>query len=295
MLKEQGIPATGVDLDLQMLAMARETGQVIVQADALEYLEKQPDDSVTLVTAFHLVEHLPFDRVKDLVAQALRVLVPGGILLMETPNPENLVVAAWKFYLDPSHQKPIPPMLLSFLTRHAGFFRTQTLGLNPPDPPPREDGPSLRQVLEGMGSDYAVAAQKAGDPAVTAGADSFFNARFTWSQEAFVAAYDTDIHTDLHREIHRNSEMIKALSFQVKDATARLQQEADTARAELNAVYGSASWRITRPLRALKKRLTRSRSGSGASDPDPDRLPPSAGRIFKDLRQAVKNRTRKPD
>jgi SAM-dependent methyltransferase len=299
-LREQGISATGVDLDPQMLAMAQESGQAILQADALDYLEKQPDDSLVLVTAFHLVEHLPFDRVKELVAHALRVLVPGGILLMETPNPENMVVAAWKFYLDPSHQKPIPPMLLSFVSRYAGFFRTQTLGLNPPDPPPQDDAPSLRQVLEGMGSDYAVVAQKSGDPAMTACADSFFNTGFSCSQEAFVAAYDTDIHRDIYRDIQKNSEMIKALNSQikalnsqVKEVNVRLRHEADTARSELEAVYASSSWRITRPVRALKKRLFRSRSS--AFEPDPDRLPPTAGRIFKDLRQAVKNKNRDPE
>jgi hypothetical protein len=51
------------------------------------------------------------------------VLQPGGLLIMETPNPENLVVGANTFYLDPSHERPIPPPLLAFAAEHAGFAR----------------------------------------------------------------------------------------------------------------------------------------------------------------------------
>lgn len=76
----------------------------------------------------------------------------------------------------------------------------------------------------------------------------------------------------------------------------RLQHEADTARAELHAVHASLSWRMTRPLRAIKKLLTgTARSGPDTSEPFPDRLPPAAGRILKDLKRAVKNKGKKSE
>jgi light-regulated signal transduction histidine kinase (bacteriophytochrome) len=81
----------------------------------------------------------------------------------------------------------------------------------------------------------------------------------------------------------------------------QLQHEADTARAELRAVHASLSWRITRPLRAVKRLLTsrsRSRQDTDALLPDQippgdDRLSPAAGRILKDLKHAVKNKEQK--
>ncbi|MFO7913542.1 MAG: hypothetical protein R6V15_15400 [Desulfotignum sp.] len=81
----------------------------------------------------------------------------------------------------------------------------------------------------------------------------------------------------------------------------RLQHEADTARAELDAIHASLSWRITRPLRAVKKLFTsRShlRPDTAVLPPDQippgaDRLSPAAGRILKDLKQAVKNKEKK--
>ncbi|MDZ7664842.1 MAG: hypothetical protein U5K27_05855 [Desulfotignum sp.] len=81
----------------------------------------------------------------------------------------------------------------------------------------------------------------------------------------------------------------------------QLQHEADTARAELDAVHASLSWRITRPLRAVKRLLTRrshprqdtAALPSGQTPPGADRMPPAAGRILKDLKNAVKNKEQK--
>jgi hypothetical protein len=83
----------------------------------------------------------------------------------------------------------------------------------------------------------------------------------------------------------------------------RLQHEADTARAELDAIHASLSWRITRPLRAVKRLFTRRshpRPDTAAllfdrTPPGADRLSPAAGRILKDLEHAVKNKGKKSE
>ncbi|MGA3683942.1 SAM-dependent methyltransferase, partial [Pseudomonas graminis] len=74
-----------------------------------------PSDSLCVLTGFHIVAHIPFDALKQLVAEANRVLTPGGLLILETPNAENLLVGTQTFSLDPTHEKQIPQMLLEFL------------------------------------------------------------------------------------------------------------------------------------------------------------------------------------
>lgn len=178
LLGEQGFQARGVDLDEGMLAACRERGLDVELGDAIDCLRRLPDASLVLVSAFHLVEHIPFALLQALVAEAHRVLLPGGLLIMETPNAENLVVGATSFYLDPTHLRPLPPQLLAFVTEYGGFPRHKVVRLQE-EAALRGDAPiSLIHVLEGVSPDYAVVAQKDAAPAVLAPFQSAFAADY---------------------------------------------------------------------------------------------------------------------
>ncbi|MDT8322081.1 MAG: class I SAM-dependent methyltransferase, partial [Xanthomonadales bacterium] len=149
LVSQLGYQAVGVDLDDGMLESCRKLSLNAQKEDALQFLKAQKDNSCVVVSAFHLIEHVQFDVLQELVEQSLRVLKPGGLLIMETPNPENLIVAGVNFYLDPTHQKPIPPDLLSFIPEHYGFERVKILRLqHDPNLADRKD-PSLLDVLGG--------------------------------------------------------------------------------------------------------------------------------------------------
>ena len=53
------------------------------------------------------------------------------MLILETPNPDNLVVGSSSFYLDPSHLRPIPPGLLAFLVEARGLADVEIRLLHP--------------------------------------------------------------------------------------------------------------------------------------------------------------------
>jgi O-antigen chain-terminating methyltransferase len=159
-LVENGFNATGVDLDEGMLEACQARHLPAEKADALLYLKAMPSDSLCVLTGFHIVEHIPFDDLKQLVAEANRVLKPGGLLILETPNAENLIVGTQNFYLDPTHEKPIPHMLLEFLVSFSGFARSKLLRLQ--ENPALVDSPTvgLMDVIGGTSPDYAIIAQK---------------------------------------------------------------------------------------------------------------------------------------
>ena len=48
-------------------------------------------------------------------------LKPGGVLIIETPNPECLAIFATHFYIDPTHTRPVPPALLAFYFEEFGL------------------------------------------------------------------------------------------------------------------------------------------------------------------------------
>ncbi|HUY05653.1 MAG TPA: methyltransferase domain-containing protein [Acidimicrobiales bacterium] len=121
MLRDEGISATGVDANDSYREQWAAAGLDVITANATDYMRTLQPGTIAVITAFHLVEHLPLDVMLELLDLANQLLRPGGLLILETPNPENLIVGASAFYLDPTHQRPIPPRLLEFLVHVRGF------------------------------------------------------------------------------------------------------------------------------------------------------------------------------
>ena len=121
----------GIDLNSMNVEACHAQGLEAVQQDALIWLANQPENSVAAVTAFHVIEHLSFEQFNVLLDECQRVLAPGGVVIFETPNPENLISAATHFYTDPTHLHPLPPAFTEFLVEFKGFDDVQIHRLNP--------------------------------------------------------------------------------------------------------------------------------------------------------------------
>ncbi|WP_052140902.1 class I SAM-dependent methyltransferase [Pseudoalteromonas piratica] len=130
LLRENGFRARGVDINQATNDACLELGLDVETADIFEYLQRQPENSVGLISAFHIVEHLPFELLFQVLIEIHRVLVPNGVVILETPNPGNLLVGACNFYIDPTHRNPLPSPLLEFLVEHQGF-NAKSIPLNP--------------------------------------------------------------------------------------------------------------------------------------------------------------------
>jgi len=278
----RGFTAHGVDIDDGMLAACRELGLSVENADALEVLKARPDASLTLISGFHFIEHIPFDNALELIHHALRVLEPGGLLIMETPNPENLRVGTELFHLDPSHAVPLPRQLVAFAAEFAGFARMVELGLQGGS----DVGHSLTSVLIDVSLDYAIIAQKEGPADVLERLDRLFDLPFEASMSTALATFDASLVQRDTRIAH-----LAGLEQAVQEAQARLDQlahedathverwqesanqivqltddvdelkqnllaaatRATEAQLALDEMWRSRSWRLTTPFRASAK------------------------------------------
>jgi O-antigen chain-terminating methyltransferase len=101
------------------------------QGDLFAVLAAAEAGSLGAVVSFHVIEHLPPEALDRLVRLAWRALAPGGVLILETPNPLSLVVAARNFWLDPTHRRPVHPESLKLSCRLAGFEPVEQLDLRP--------------------------------------------------------------------------------------------------------------------------------------------------------------------
>jgi SAM-dependent methyltransferase len=222
-LAENGFSALGVDRDDGMLAACRERGLASEKEDAIECLKRLPDASMAIVSGFHIAEHLPFADLRKLVEESARVLKPGGLLILETPNPENLRVAGTSFYLDPTHERPLPPDLLKFLAQYYGFARIKIVRLQESAELRAKASITLMEVLSGSSPDYAVIAQKAGVPAFLAIDDKAFGADYGLNIESLAARYDQQL-AHLERKLAHRLEVLDARQREMLESTAWLRR-----------------------------------------------------------------------
>jgi len=107
------------------------------------------------------------EKLLALLAAAWHALRPGGCVLLETPNPSNLRMAACDFYNDPTHRSPLPPALTEYLVSASGFGEVEVRPLHPSRSPFETGGRGPGQQVEQLVSrtlygpqDYAVLGYK---------------------------------------------------------------------------------------------------------------------------------------
>ena len=130
LLSSHNYRAKGIDLNSIMVAQSQALGLDVMEADVISYLQSLKDDSLSVITGFHIIEHLPFEVLMKMLHEVYRVLHKGGMVIFETPNPENLLIGACNFYTDPTHINPLVPKTVSFLLESKGFQKNEILRLH---------------------------------------------------------------------------------------------------------------------------------------------------------------------
>jgi 2-polyprenyl-3-methyl-5-hydroxy-6-metoxy-1,4-benzoquinol methylase len=148
--REAGIEARGIDQSEECVAVCLAKGLKAERAELFDYLENLPDLSLGGVYCSQVVEHLPPDRLPDLVNLLAKKLNHGALLAVETPNPECLAIYASHFYLDPTHTRPVPARLLGFYLEEAGYTNLEVEWLSPA----AESMPSLAALPDAVRKDF---------------------------------------------------------------------------------------------------------------------------------------------
>lgn len=162
MMRAAGVPARGIDLGDESVALCRHKGLAAEKADLFAWLGDQPEASLDGVFCSQVVEHLPPERLPEMIRLATTRLQRNGVMAIETPNPECLAIFATHFYLDPTHTRPVPHPLLAFYMEEFGMGNLEVRRLSPAV----DSMPSLaslpgdfREAFFG-GLDYAIIGRK---------------------------------------------------------------------------------------------------------------------------------------
>ena len=131
MMRELAVPARGIDLGAESVAVCRQKGLTAEIADLFTYLAQLPEAAFDGIFCSQVVEHLPPERLPEMIKLAASRLASGGVIAIETPNPECLAIFATHFYLDPTHTRPIPHPLLMFYLEEFGIGGIEVSRLSP--------------------------------------------------------------------------------------------------------------------------------------------------------------------
>jgi len=148
--RDASIVARGIDSNDDSIALCEASGLDVEKADLFAYLSALPDASLGGVICCQVVEHLPQARLPEMIHLAHAKLRAGGLLAIETPNPECLAIFATHFYIDPTHRHPVPPALASFYLEEAGFGRIEIERMSPAI----ETMPSLAELPDAFRKDF---------------------------------------------------------------------------------------------------------------------------------------------
>lgn len=118
-LIEEGYSAIGADTDIDSVAHCREDNLTVFEKDAISFLQENKSAFGGIICS-HLIEHIPLDQIVPLINGCYGALIEGGVLLVITPNVNNLGGSA-NFWNDPTHIRPFTNDSLRKLLTKTGF------------------------------------------------------------------------------------------------------------------------------------------------------------------------------
>jgi 2-polyprenyl-3-methyl-5-hydroxy-6-metoxy-1,4-benzoquinol methylase len=120
LLSTAGIQAVGIDHSTEALAACERKGLTVQREEASTYL-KQNLGTFGGIFCSHVIEHMGYGDATNFLELCHGALRPGGVLLLVTPNPADLVIMSEVFWLDPTHVRPYPKALLEKMLQAIGF------------------------------------------------------------------------------------------------------------------------------------------------------------------------------
>ena len=119
LLKEHQLVGRGVDSNRLFVEACNGRGLQVTHGRAVDVLASLADASIGAVTLMREAEHLPLAGLVGILDHSLRVLRPGGLLLLHGFNSESMVLAASD---GDSRPKPLPPEVMRWLVEARGFY-----------------------------------------------------------------------------------------------------------------------------------------------------------------------------
>ncbi len=121
LLRNEGIGAKGIEVSRDFVDYCQGKGLNVEYGEVVEYLKQQPNESIDGLIALQVVEHLDPAYLARFVKLAFKKMSKDSYIVLETINPQSLIVFAASYHNDLTHIQPIHPAALQFMCKTAGF------------------------------------------------------------------------------------------------------------------------------------------------------------------------------
>ena len=149
----------GIENDQEMISLCRKKGLKIMAGDAFDILPTLSTNSVSVLTMFHVIEHISYKQSLKILSECYRVLSEDGVFIIETPSIDNLIVSTNTFYLDQTHISHINPQAIKFSMKSIGFEKVSDFYING-GPMQNENHSKITRILNGVAQDLLIVATK---------------------------------------------------------------------------------------------------------------------------------------
>ena len=154
-LKEFGLDGTGIEINSKMVEYCDDLELDVLEGDAISLMASFEDQTFAIISIFHVVEHLNSDYLDELLSECKRLLSTEGLLIIETPSIDNLIVSTNNFYLDNTHITHINANQITFRLENLGFKFSRPYFINS-GPLSNADNMNLTKVLNGIAQDLCI-------------------------------------------------------------------------------------------------------------------------------------------
>ena len=152
------LSAQGIDASSSMIKYCKKEGLKACKGNIFKIMPHLKSNCYSLITAFHIIEHLDNDKITKLLIEAERLLKKNGIIIIEMPSIDNIYVSTDSFYLDETHINKIHPKLLIYKLGIHGFKSTELNYIN--GEAVEEQTHLMKKLFYNVGQDVSIVACK---------------------------------------------------------------------------------------------------------------------------------------
>jgi O-antigen chain-terminating methyltransferase len=234
------LSAQGIDASSSMIKYCKKEGLNACKGNIFKIMPHLKSNCYSLITAFHIIEHLENDRITKLLYEAERLLKKNGIMIIEMPSIDNIYVSTDSFYLDETHINKIHPKLLIYKLGLHGFKSTELNYIN--GEPEEKQNHLMRKLFYNVGQDVSIVACKKttlpklrGEKGITDSIVKYPEKRVIISEIDLYLEKSIKLLNQVSRQIEEETTKREMqLLIQADQLQAKINQQADQLQAEID-------------------------------------------------------------